>query len=103
MKLKLFNKRNKKGDKMPEVKPPAPKAGNKPKTNARDAGSGRFTSKANAKANPKTTVTETASQKRRKAASRPKDCPDCPDKPGLKPGSDTELCPTCNGSGKIKA
>lgn len=67
-------------------------------TNVRDAGTGRFVGSAKAKSSPKTTVSEPRSRK-----AKSNKCPDCVDKPGLKPGTDHELCPTCNGTGKVKA
>lgn len=76
-----------------QVKPPKASKGN-----VRDAKTGRFAGSAKAKSSPSTTVTEKRSRAKKSTV-----CPDCVAKPGLKPGTDTELCPTCNGSGKVKA
>lgn len=66
--------------------------------NVRDASSGRFVGGAKAKSSPNTTVSEPRNSK-----AKSKKCPNCVEKPGLKPGTDHELCPTCNGTGKVKA
>lgn len=70
----------------------------KSKPAVRSAKTGRFVGSAKAKSSPSTTVSEA-----RKPRAKSVKCPDCVGKPGLKPGTDHELCPTCNGTGKVKA
>jgi DnaJ-class molecular chaperone len=71
----------------------------KSKSNVRSAKTGRFVSSAKAKNSPSTTVSEKRTPRSKKQVV----CENCVAKPGLMPGSDHELCPTCNGTGKVQA